>query len=178
MGARMPPMLDERRDLLWSLVRHLLAATPFLAMTWHLFARTAGDPDGGDQRMLRLGCAVAAAIIVARPIAALVAEPTGSLFFPRARARPEPGYSLADTQRKREHFERAMAEYEHIVAAFPGELRAHIAMIEIALVNLRDADRARTCVTRSLAVVPDEPMRMELLRVYRALSSRAADDDA
>ena len=164
-------MLDERRALLWSLLGHSLAAAPFLAATWYLFASTAADVDGGDKRMLGLTCAVAAAIIIARPIAALIAEPMGSVFFPRAGARPEPGYSLADTQRKREQFERAMEEYEKISVAFPQELRAHIAMLEIALINLRDAERARLCLTRGLAVA-DEQMRRELLRCYRVSSAK------
>lgn len=163
-------MLDERRALLWSLVGHALAATPFLVATWYLFSSTVGDI--ANKRLLGLACGVTAGIIIARPIAALIAEPMGSLFFPRAGARPVPGYSLADAQRKRGQFERALIEYEKIAEEFPGEMRAHVAMLEITLINLHDAERARVTLTRGLALVRDEQMRLELVRVHRLLVRR------
>lgn len=163
-------MLDERRALLWSLARHAVATTPFLAATWYLFSSTVGDV--ANKRLLGLACGVTAAIIIARPIATLISESMGSLFFPRAGARPVPGYSLADAQRKRGQFERALIEYEKIAAEFPGELRAHVAMLEIALINLHDAERARATLTKGLALLPDEPMRLQLMRAHRALLRR------
>jgi tetratricopeptide (TPR) repeat protein len=164
-------MFDDRRDLFLALAAHVLAAAPFLATAWYLFESTRDTADA-DKRLLGLSCAVAAGIIVARPLAALVAEPTGSLFFPRRAAEPEPGYSRAVAQRKRGRLQEAMAEYEQIAAQFPAEVRAYVAMIEIAIVDLNDAERARHIVERGLAALPDEPRQMELLRAYRALERR------
>jgi outer membrane protein assembly factor BamD (BamD/ComL family) len=72
-----------------------------------------------------------------------MAEPTGSLFFPRRATEPQPGYSRAVAQRKRGQFNQAIAEYESIATQFPTEVRAFVAMIEIAIVDLHDAERAR-----------------------------------
>jgi hypothetical protein len=135
-------MFDDRRDLFLALAAHALAATPFLAATWYLFESTRDTADA-DKRLLGIFCAVAAGIIIARPLAALMAEPTGSLFFPRRAAEPQPGYSRAVAQRKRGQFNQAIAEYESIATQFPTEVRAFVAMIEIAIVDLHDAERAR-----------------------------------
>jgi hypothetical protein len=81
-------MFEDRRDLFLALAGHVLAAAPFLATAWYLFESTR-DTANADKRLLGLTCAVAAGIIVGRPIAALVAEPTGSLFFPRRAAEPQ-----------------------------------------------------------------------------------------
>jgi hypothetical protein len=163
-------MFDDRRELWERLAGHLLAATPFLASTWYLFESTSGDTDA--KRFLGLACAVAAGIIIGRPIAGLVAEPAGSLFFPRSAARPEPGYSLPDTLRKRGQYEQALTEYAKITVQFPAELRAYIAMMEIALVDLHDRERTQVIARLALGQLADEPQRMELLRVHRMLASR------
>jgi len=161
--------MDERRDLLISLACHVLAALPFAGAAWFLFASTVGDATGADKRVIGLACVVAAGAIIARPLAGLVAEPAGSLFFPRYFSRPQPLYSIAEARRKQGRYEESIAEYEKIAQQFPAEVAPHVAMMEIAFTNLGDPGRAGDIVRRALATLPDDASRHEVLRRHRAI---------
>ena len=61
-----------------------------------------------------------AAIFVAGPIAQWLAEPMGSLFWPRKYyAKPQPMYGIPQSRRAKGQLEEALAEYEKIAAAHP-----------------------------------------------------------
>src|SRR5262245_7863723 len=130
--------MDERREILISLAWRVLSAGILLAITWHLFTSTSGDDAG---KFLGLACGVAAGIILAPPFAALIAQPAGSLFFPRRSSGPEPGYSLAETKRKRGQYEESIKEYQRITEEFPEDVRSYVAMMEIAFIHLHDPER-------------------------------------
>lgn len=164
--------MDDRRDILIALAWRLLLAVPLGVTAWFLFATTRGDPNGGGERFLGLMCAVAAAIVIAPPFAVLVAEPAGSLFYPRRHARPDPRYSAAEGRRMRRRHEEAIAEFEHIAAQFPAEVRPYVAMMEITLLDLHDSERAGAIVKRGLATVRDDASRKHLLWKYRIAKAK------
>ena len=169
----MPAFMDERRDILISLGRRILLAVPLLVTTWLLFSST--NADAGRQ-FLGLACAAAAGIILAPPFAALIALPAGSLFFPRRPARPEPGYSVAEARRKRGEYEASIDEYQRIAEQFPAEVHPHVAMMEIAFVDLHDGERTDAIAKQALAMLRDDGSRQRLLRMHRAIKARVPDD--
>jgi hypothetical protein len=164
--------LDERRDLFISLGGHLLLALPFVAIAWFLFATTVGDTNGAEARLAGVACVVTAGIIIARPLAGLVAEPAGSLFFPRHFSPPQPLYGIAEARRKQGRYEDAIEEYERVAGQFATEVHPYIAMMEIALVDLQDRTRAGAIVKRGMAILRDDASRHELLRAHRAVLAR------
>src|SRR5690242_8458615 len=103
-------MNDERREILLDACWRVPLASGLLAATWSLFANTAGDSDGAAARFAGLGLIVMAAVIIAPVVAAVLADPVGSLFYPR-RSTPQPGYSGAEGRRRRGRHEEALAEY-------------------------------------------------------------------
>jgi len=167
--------MDDRRDILIALAWRLLLAGPLGVIAWLLFAATRGDPNGGGERFLGLICAVAAAIIIAPPFAALIAQPAGGLFYPHRSARPEPRYSAAEGRRMRRRHEEAIAEFERIAEQFPAEVRPYVAMMEIALLDLHDSERAGAIVKRGLATLRDDASREHLLWKYRIAKVKLRD---
>jgi len=162
--------MDDRRDILIALGWRLLVASALAAAGWHLSA-----PTNSEYRFLGLACVVAAAIVIAPPLAALVAEPTGSIFFPRHPARCEPAYSRANATRLQGRYEDAIAAYQSIADEFPDELRAHVAMMEITLIDVGDTERADAIVKRALAALCGEASRHELLRRRSAIKAKLAN---
>jgi tetratricopeptide (TPR) repeat protein len=165
--------MDDRREILIALGWRILFAIPLGAIAWFLFATTIGDSGGAWKRLLGLACVVVAAVIIAAPLAALAAQPTGSLFFPRHAARREPAYSLAEARRKRGCYEEAIDEYQRIAEQFPAEVLPYIAMMEIASANLHDRERAAAIARRGLAMLRDEASRQELLRAHRTIKTKS-----
>ena len=132
--------------------------------------------DGSVPAML-LGFAffLVAGIFLAGPVARLCAEPMGSVFWPRKYYdRPQPIYGIAESKRVKGFPEEALAEYEKLAAAFPGEVRPHLEMIEIALSDLKDPALAETLYQRSLAFLPAPRDRELLAQVYGATHERQA----
>lgn len=83
-------------------------------------------------------------IIIAFPLAELIAEPTGNLFWPSDRFdRPQPAYSIPQSKRARGLYEEAMAGFEKLAEEHPQEVQPYVEMIDIAIVNLHDPLRAR-----------------------------------
>lgn len=130
--------------------------------------------DGSVAAML-LGFAffLVAGIFLAGPVARLCAEPLGGVFWPRKYYdRPQPMYGIAESKRVKGFPEAALAEYEKLAAAFPGEVRPHLEMIEIALADLKDPALAETLYQRSLAFLPAPKDRELLAQVYGATHER------
>ncbi len=159
--------LDLRNGFAW---RAPLAGVLFV-VAWHLLKA------GGAFPMLAgLGLAVSGAMLLAPLLAILIASPTGSLFYPRGRATHEPRYSGAIGRRMREHYADAIDEYQSIANEFPNELYPHIGMLEIALNDLQDVERADAIVRRGLQRLKNEADRAQLLRTHRALKQRTLAD--
>ncbi len=157
--------MEDGRDLLIALGRRLLLALPFALAGWLLFA-TGG---GAERRILGLLCVVIAGIVVAPPLAGLIAEPAGGLFHPRHPARQEPSHDIAEARRRQGRYAEALDAYERVVERFPGDVSGWIAMLDVASVDLRDAARADAIARRALAALPDAASRMQFLQARRRI---------
>lgn len=167
--------MEDRRELWAALAWRTLAACPFAVTAAVLFASSTGCPDAALRRLLGLACVVVAAIIIGRGLAGLIAEPTGSLFYPTRVALPEPRRSIAESNRARGRYGEAIAAYEQVVEEFPTDLTSWIAMVEIALVHLQDRARGDALARRALLALGDEGSRLELVRVHRRAAQRLRD---
>jgi hypothetical protein len=106
------------------------------------------------------------------PITSFLAEPVGNLFFPKDRFdRPQPLYSLAEAQERRREFEQAMATYAGIAESFPDETRPWIGMLEIAIRDLHDPERAQQLYERGIAELTTPEARETLAVMYRGIRS-------
>ena len=98
-----------------------------------------------------------AAALVARPIARLVAEPASSLFYPgTCYERPQPMYGIPESKRKKGLYEEAMADFEKIANDYPHELKPYIDMMDISIVDLKDAERANAIYQRGISALKNE----------------------
>jgi len=157
--------VEDRRDLLIALGQRLLLAAPFAVAAWLLFA----TGTGAERRVLGLVCVVIAGIVVAPPLAGLIAEPAGGLFHPRHPARQQPSYDVAEARRRQGRFAEALDAYERVVERFPTDVHAWTAMLDVASLDLRDAARAEAIARRALAALPDEASRLQFLRARRRI---------
>lgn len=98
-------------------------------------------------------------LFIAGPISQRLASPAGSLFWPRRYYdKPQPIYGIPQTLRKKGHIEEAIAEYERLAAAYPDETTPWLEMMDIALMDLRDPDRANAIYQAGIAKLrhPDD----------------------
>ena len=114
-----------------------------------------------------------AAIFVAGPIAQWLAEPMGSLFWPRKYyAKPQPMYGIPQSRRAKGQLEEALAEYEKIAAAHPDEVRPWLEMIDLAVHDLKDASRANAIFQTGIARLKKPQHQDALAIVYSETLSR------
>jgi len=113
------------------------------------------------------------AIIIAFPLAELFAEPTGNLFWPSEHYdHPQPQYSIPQSKRARGLYEEAMTGFEKLAEEHPQETQPYFEMIDIAIVNLHDPQRAKAIFHRGIAALEKEEDRETLARMYRAIQTR------
>lgn len=118
-------------------------------------------------------CLIIGAIIVAFPLARLAAESFGGLFWPNRRFdRPQPMYGGPRSLRARGLYDEAMAGFEKMVADYPQEMQAYVEMIEIAIVNLNDGERANRIYQSGMSVLRSEDSKGTLAVMYSAIRSR------
>jgi len=140
---------------------------------WFLLSRAVGGWGAAPQLLLGLACIVLAAIIAGPPLARLLAEPTGSLFYPiRRYDRPLPMYSVPAARRKEGRYEEAMQGYRDIAERHPGEVKPYIEMIDIAVTDMQDPDKAEAVFHQGLEALRKDDDRQALHKMYHALRSR------
>ena len=154
---------------LWTIFRRAVPAGLALAIGTGLLL------GAGDPLTMLLGFAFyfVAAIFLARPLAHWLAEPIGGLLWPkRYYDKPQPMYGIPESRRIRGLPEEAIAEYEKIAAEHPGEVRPWLEMIDIALTDLHDPERANAFFQRGLAALSQPAGKDHLARVYAAIRDR------
>ena len=169
--------MRAQRSILIRTVIHFLVAVPVFACGWRLLATAPESLAAVGQLLQGMACFLLAAIILAVPVATLVAQPTGTLFYPGLRNdRPQPNYSIVQAQVKRGHYEEALSAYEKLAAEYPGEIRPHIGMLEVALVHLKDPARASEIYHRAAARLKHKPDRDIVWQRYRQFASLLASE--
>lgn len=162
--------------ILRSLVIRCLCATPLWVVGWVIVTRADGGLAAAGPVLFAMLLFVGGAIIVARAIAALVAEPTGNLYMPAVHAEhPAPMYGIADARRAKGDYKGAMAYLDEIAAATPQEFAVYVKMIHIAAVDLHDLRRAEAAYQRGVKAMPTDGDKSALTVMYRALISRYKD---
>jgi len=173
----MNPYASIWRSIGW---RSLLAL-PLFAVGLRFFS---GAADGGSladvaSALAGIGCFLAGAVVVAPGIAALFAEPLASIYMPsETRDKPPPMYGIADARRANGRYEAAMEYLEAILRNHPQELKAYLALIEVAALDLKDKRRARHILARGLASLTDPGDRAVLKAMHEAIVSRLQSQPA
>ena len=113
------------------------------------------------------------AVIVAKPLARLIAESAGSLFYSRERfSGPLPMYGIPASKRARGDYEEAIAYYEKMIIDYPNEVRPYTEMIDIAIRDLKDPERALKLYQRGVLILKSDEDKEFLARVYSAVRTR------
>lgn len=154
--------MNDYRSILESLAWRTLVAAPFFVV--------------GVTGLLSYASPafiLAGAIIMASPLARLLAEPWGNLFYPtRHFDRPQPMYSIPQSKRAKGLYEEAIAGLERIAEEYPDEAKPYIEMIDIAIVHLNDPDRADAIYQRGISQLKKDEEKEVLARMYGAIRTR------
>ncbi len=164
-------MSDYQSNLQRLVMGGLIAATLFLA-GWRLMP-TEGAWDALPHILGGMVCFVLGACALAVPLARWLAEPWGSLYFSnRSASGKAPMYGIPQAKRKKGLFEEAMADYEAIIRDHPGELRAYVEMMDMAVVDMQDLHRAELVFEQGMLALQSENDLRALKAMYRAITSR------
>ncbi len=173
------------------LLKHIIyygTALALLVGGWFVFSTAFGsavDSAGGlGQRFVTIGGVIVgcglilgAAVLLAFPLSGLLSAPWGNFLFPNAKFdRPQPLYSLAEAQARREEYEKAMSTYEGIADDFPEEVRPWIGMVEIAVTALQDVNRADSIYQRGMEQLTNVEAQETFTRMYRGIRSRLDEE--
>ena len=154
--------MNNYREIFKSLAWRILLASPFFIIG------LSGLLSFFSPCMIVIG-----AVIVAFPLARLFSEPAGDLFYPNRRSsRPAPMYSIQEAKRAQGLYEEAIAGFEKIAEEYPEEVRPYIEMIDIAIVNLKDPERANKIYQRGISLLNNIEDKEALASMYRAIRSR------
>jgi len=165
--------MNNYRDIFLSLAKRSVPAVVVYLVGWRLLASAEGGWAAVWQLLVGMACLVAAAVILAPPLARLAAEPWGSLFWPGKRLdRSPPVYSIPQSMRAKGMYEEAIRGFEKISEEHPDEVKPYVEMIDIAIVNLRDAGRARQIYRRGISRLKSVEDREILARMCAAISTR------
>lgn len=80
-----------------------------------------------------------------------------------------PMYGIPQGLRKSRRYEEAIAGYEAIAENYPDELKPYLEMIDIALADLKDVNRAELIYQRGVLSFEDEQSRRRLARQLSGL---------
>lgn len=166
--------MNGYREILAGFLLRLIPAGILAVAGWFLVMRAGGGfVLAAIQLLAGLACILVAAIIVAPPIARFLAEPAGNLFYKSEYFdRPQPMYGIPESKRKNGLYEEAIADLERIAGQYPDEVKAHVLLVDIAIVNLHDGDRANALYQRGIAMLKKGEDREILARMFAAIRTR------
>ena len=165
--------MTEQREILAALAKRALVAVPVWGFGWYLLASATGGWSAMGRLIFGMAFLLTGAIIISPALARVVAEPAGNLFYPGRRFdRPQPAYGIPESQRKKGQFDHAFAGFQQIAAEHPQELKAYVAMIDIAVVDLRRPELAESVYTQAQATLRNRRDRASLHVMYEAITSR------
>jgi len=157
-----------------SLVRRVLFAVVCFALGFFVLFRTGGSMlEGYAGGLMGCACIIAGAIVLAFPLARLLSESSGGLFYPGRRFdRPQPMYSIPQAKRQKGQYEEAIAGFEQIAVDYPDEVQPYIEMMDIAIVNLKDPGRANAIYLRGVSAMKKNEDKETLARMFTAIRTR------
>ena len=123
--------------------------------------------------LVACGLALASSIMVAFPIAHLLAKPFSLLYFPEAQLdAPAPLYSRAEALVKKGEYRDALEFYEELRVVNPQDTKLYVDMIDVFIMCLADRDEADRVLKLGLEVLEDERDREYVRQMHKAISSR------
>ncbi len=164
-------MNEDYKAIWFAILKRLVPAVAAMAAGVWILLRA------GDVGSMLLGFLffLVAATAIAGPVARLLAEPTGGLLWPRRYYdKPQPIYSIPQSKRIKGEPEEAIAGFAKIAAEHPDEIRPYLEMIDIALTDLRDPDRANAIYQHGISALKKPEARDHLARVYADTRERMA----
>jgi len=157
--------MHNYRDILTTLAWRALIAAPFL------YLAVTGYP-----LIISPLFGVVGAIIIAMPLARLLAEPVGNIFWSGSRyGGDEPLYIFPELRRSQGFYEEAIKGLEKIAEDYPGEIKPYIDMIDIAIVNLKDTDRANAIYKRGITVLKKNENKKTLAQMYSSMRNQLSE---
>lgn len=172
--------MNEYRSIFKSLFFRVLIALPLFILGWHVTGRVKGGRDAIDEvsaLLLGVGLIVLSAVLLAYPLAQLLAEPTGGFFYPGGyrRRRRAPSYGLADAKRSKGEYKEAMDLYNALSNQYPYELKPYVEMVGIAIAHLQDNKLAEEIYLRGMKYLKSRKDRETLAKIYRISCARFVD---
>lgn len=114
----------------------------------------------------------AGALVLAFPLARLLAEPAGRLYWGGEKFdKPQPIYSIPEAHRAQGRYDQAIKGLEDIALEHPEVARPHVMMMDIAVRNLKDPARARSFYSRGLLILKSPKSKALLEKKYRDLAT-------
>ncbi len=164
--------MKDFKDIAVAIGLRILIAAPIFAAGCYLIAAPKYGTSSFQQIFLALGCFLISIVIVTPSIVRLFAEPAGSLYHSEKEDVPRapPDYSVPEKLRARGLFEEAMTAYEKIALQHPQASRPFLEMLDIALIELDNRDRAEAILNKGLALLSD-PQNQEALRIAFATTT-------
>lgn len=99
------------------------------------------------------------------------------LWRPRLR-KPKPIYGIPESLAFKGRYEEAEKEYEKIIQQFPDEVKPHVDLINIAVMQLNNAELAEQLYQQGMKLLKDPASRETLTRMYAGIKSRLKSADA
>ena len=165
--------MNNYRDILISLLKRTVPTLIVGGFGWWLLATASGGWAATPRLLFGMACLVGAAIMIASPMARLVAESSGNLFYPGRRFdRPQPMYSIPEARRASGFYEEAISGFEKLAEAYPDEVKPYIEMIDISILNLKDPERANEIYRRGVALLKKVEDKEALATMYSAIRTR------
>ena len=168
-------MNNHYKSILLEIAGRGLIASLFFILGFYLLTGAGGN-------MLNVyaiglfGCAamLTGSLIIAPSIARLFAEPLGSLFYPDEEFKKVPPlYGIPESHVKKGLYEQAFQEYEAILKTHPQEIKAYIALLEIALIHQKNPAHAQIIYERGIKTLRKKEQRHALLTMYKAYTTQA-----
>jgi hypothetical protein len=139
---------------------------------WWLIAEAEGGWGATSRLFFAMVCFVGAAILIGAPIARLIAEPTGRLYYPESHTRgTQPLYSIPQSKRTKGLFEEAISGLKAIAKDYPGEVKPYVDMLEIVIFDLKDLERADQIYRTGMTALEKSEDRALLSQKYEAMSA-------
>ena len=166
--------MSDYKKILISLAWRLIGALPFFIISIYTLASVEGGYLWGfSQACFGLLMLMAGVAILTPPLTQLFVEPLDLLFSPGRRfTKPQPIYSIPEAKVKQGRHEEAWSLYEEIIEKHPERLKPYVKMIDIAIVHLKDWERATAIYQRGMAALPKQKDRETLTKLYKAMSTR------
>lgn len=149
----------------------LIPAALLLALSfWLLISHSGMGVFAAPRVIMGMAAMVLSATIIAPSIAqALVQKAFDFFTYSEKFEQAPPMYGIPQAHRKNHRFEEAIKAYEKIAEDYPDEIRPYLEMIDIALSDLKDSQRAESIYQEGVIKFQGEDDRKRLARCLSGL---------